>query len=74
MDWITQRLAAREIAMINLMDSLTGKPDWHKGIFVDKTVKKWRKEAREIKLISRKAWDWCLEELRDKAKQFEKTG
>lgn len=68
------RLTAREVAMLGIMNALTDKPDWHKKVFDDEIVAKWKQEACAIHLISEMAWDWCLTELRDKAKRFERIG
>lgn len=40
-------LPVREVAMMNIMERLTDKKDWHKKIFNEEVVKKWRKEALE---------------------------
>lgn len=68
------RLTAREVAMLGVMNALTDKPDWQKKVFDDDIVGRWKEEARAVKLISDMAWDWCLAELRDKARRFGKTG
>ncbi|KAK3339955.1 hypothetical protein B0T25DRAFT_365827 [Lasiosphaeria hispida] len=41
----TELLQIREIAMLNLMDRLTDKPNWHEKLFDDQIVAKWRDEA-----------------------------
>ncbi|KAF2026477.1 hypothetical protein EK21DRAFT_74167 [Setomelanomma holmii] len=38
----------RELAMMDIMDKLTDKPDWHKKVFDEEIVAKWRKEALAI--------------------------
>jgi hypothetical protein len=50
-------LPVREVAMMLIMDQLTDKPDWHKKVFDDDIVAKWRKEALEYpdKLLWRHA-------------------
>lgn len=68
------RLTAREVAMLGVMNALTDKPDWHKKVFDDEIIAKWKQEACAMPLISEPAWDWCLTELRDKAKRFERIG
>lgn len=70
----TPRLTAREVAMLGVMNAITDKPDWHKKVFDDEIVAKWKQEACAIHLVSEKAWDWCLTELRDKARRFERIG
>ncbi|KAK0704572.1 hypothetical protein B0H67DRAFT_498283 [Lasiosphaeris hirsuta] len=41
----TELLQIREIAMLNLMDRLTDKPNWHEKVFDDQIVARWRDEA-----------------------------
>ncbi|TVY13172.1 hypothetical protein LARI1_G009060 [Lachnellula arida] len=38
-------LPIREIAMMIIMDRLMDKPDWHKKVFDNEIIAKWRKEA-----------------------------
>ncbi|KAG8160806.1 hypothetical protein KVR01_009070 [Diaporthe batatas] len=68
------RLTAREVAMMGVMNVLTDKKDWHEKVFDDVIVARWKEEARSVPLISDMAWEWCLTELRDKARRFEHTG
>jgi hypothetical protein len=67
-------LTARELAMLGLMNDLTEEHGWHEDIFDDNLMVDWRMQALSRPLISPKAWDWCLVELRDKALYFEQTG
>lgn len=74
-DWQQRpRLTARELAMLGVMNALTDKPNWHEKVFDEEVTKKWELEARSMPLISEKAWEWCLVELQDKARRFEKVG
>jgi hypothetical protein len=74
-DWVQHtRLTVRELSMLALMNALTDKTDWNVKIFNEETVIKWHKEALSMPLISERAWEWCLTELRDKARAFEQTG
>jgi hypothetical protein len=41
-------LPVREFAMMAIMNQLTEKPDWHKKVWDDKIVAKWRDEALSI--------------------------
>jgi Protein of unknown function (DUF4246) len=41
-------LPIRELAMMSIMDRLTDKEDWHKKVFDDDIVSKWREEALAI--------------------------
>ncbi|KAI1826451.1 hypothetical protein F4861DRAFT_83373 [Xylaria intraflava] len=38
-------LLVREVAMMHIMDRLTDKVDWHKKVFDEKIIAKWRAEA-----------------------------
>lgn len=40
-------LPVREVAMMNIMEQLTDKENWHKMVFNDEIVNQWRKEALE---------------------------
>lgn len=64
-------VTARELAMLAMMNQITDHHDWHVHVFNDEIVAQWRDEAFQVtKLMSEKAWDWCVEELRDKAAYF----
>ncbi|THV48560.1 hypothetical protein BGAL_0241g00170 [Botrytis galanthina] len=67
------RLTARELAMICLTNLLTDMPNWHIDVFNDKDTAIWHEIAMKHRLISEKAWEWCLAELRDKARLFRTT-
>jgi len=41
-------LPVRELAMMGIMDRLTDKENWHKKVFDEEIVAKWRKEAFAI--------------------------
>jgi hypothetical protein len=60
--------------MLDLMNDLTEEHGWHENIFDDNLMVDWRMQALSRPLVSPKAWDWCLAELRDKALYFEQTG
>ncbi|RDB22804.1 hypothetical protein Hypma_010044 [Hypsizygus marmoreus] len=66
----------REFTMLHLMNELTDKPDWHKKVFDDTIAAKWKSEAlaTESLDITQKMVDWCIDELRYKAKTFQDTG
>jgi hypothetical protein len=67
-------LTARELAMLGLINDLTEVHGWHEDIFDDNLMVDWRTQALSRPLVSPRAWDWCLAELRDKALYFEQTG
>lgn len=64
------RLLVRELAMLQLMDAITDKPSWHVKIFDEIIVERWHAEATAMPLVSEHVWDWCLQELREKAKAY----
>ena len=41
-------IPVRELAVMDVLEKLTDKPDWHKKVFDDEIVAKWRKEALAI--------------------------
>lgn len=41
-------LYVRELAMMDVMEKLTDKPDWHKKVFDDTIVARWRNEALAV--------------------------
>lgn len=67
-----ERLTAREVAMLQLMDALTDKKDWQDKINDETIVGRWREEALCMPCISEKTFDWCLTELRQKAEHTTK--
>ena len=76
----------RESAMVRVMNYITEKNDWHIDVFNDDIVKSWQSEAKalcpklsgehwpedvtEREILTQRCWDWCLLELREKAKEF----
>ncbi|GLI81293.1 hypothetical protein PoHVEF18_009669 [Penicillium ochrochloron] len=73
--WLPSPMTAREIEMLRLMNDLTDHPLWDRLVFDESTLQTWQKEAMaRFPLISLKAWDWCVAELRDKVHQFQETG
>ncbi|KAK8034017.1 hypothetical protein PG993_009012 [Apiospora rasikravindrae] len=66
----------REVFMLAVMERLTDKPDWHRKVFDDAVVAKWRAEALQQpeEPLYRLATEHCIKELRDKAEHFQKTG
>ncbi|KAE9375599.1 hypothetical protein N431DRAFT_314710, partial [Stipitochalara longipes BDJ] len=72
-EWTQDHATARELAILRLINNLTDRLDWQSKVFDKEIVSAWREEALSIPLISTRAWEWCLAELRDKANIFEKT-
>ncbi|KAH7355962.1 hypothetical protein BKA66DRAFT_574864 [Pyrenochaeta sp. MPI-SDFR-AT-0127] len=106
-------IPVRELAIMDIMEKLTDKEDWHKKVFDEKIVSKWQQEAlaipdeqfwqlatsgksqfwddqnggqvqirddssRWIKklngIMNERTFSVCIEELRSKARYYEKTG
>jgi hypothetical protein len=44
----SELIYVRELAMMDVMEKLTDKPDWHKKVFDENIVLKWRKEALAV--------------------------
>lgn len=77
-------LTAPEMTMLQLMSDLTDKSGWNVDVFNNAIVAKWReetfkaqeakaqKEDLKMRVITERAWDWCILELRDKAHTFDK--
>jgi hypothetical protein len=70
----SKRLTARELAMLRLMNAITEKPNWQDKIKDETIAAKWHDEAVALPLISEQTWQWCLDELREKADQSKTTG
>lgn len=49
----TPLLPVRELAMMHIMDRLSDKPEWHKKVWDEDIVAKWRAEAKAIPDIER---------------------
>ncbi|KAE8453577.1 hypothetical protein EG329_010438 [Mollisiaceae sp. DMI_Dod_QoI] len=66
----------REFTMLQVMNHLTDKPDWHKKVFDENIAQKWKDEAMATKGrdVSQKMVDWIIDELRWKAEAFRETG
>jgi hypothetical protein len=67
------RITAREVAMLAMMNEITDKHDWHKKVYDETIAAKWTAEAVSAGL-SENMSDWCIAELRDKAKIYEHNG
>lgn len=48
-------ISVRELAMMNVMEKLTDKEDWHKKVFDDNIVAKWRDKA--LAIPDKQYWD-----------------
>ncbi|KAH7126646.1 hypothetical protein B0J11DRAFT_549549 [Dendryphion nanum] len=72
--WKQDRLTVRELSMLQLINSITDKPNWWKKVFDEEIIAKWHQEASALALFSENLWTWCVAEIRDKAVEFERTG
>jgi hypothetical protein len=73
--WRAPLLTAKELAILRLINVITDRPGWHRAIFDQHVTAQWREEAiASALLINDKTWGWCLQELQDKARQFERDG
>lgn len=41
-------IPVRELAMMNIMNEITDKENWHREVFDEEIIAKWREEARRI--------------------------
>jgi hypothetical protein len=67
----TPAITAREMAMVEAMNLITDEPAWHERIFDDSAAESLADEARtRNRLVGKRAWKWCLAELRGKAIEY----
>ncbi|KAG6909612.1 hypothetical protein DXG01_016394 [Tephrocybe rancida] len=66
----------REFTMLNIMNKISDKPGWHLKVFDDAIAQKWKEEilSADGMDVTVAMAEWCIAELRYKAKIFEKTG
>ncbi|KAF9519029.1 hypothetical protein BS47DRAFT_1388453 [Hydnum rufescens UP504] len=68
-------ITLRELRMLQFMNQITDKPDWVVKVFDHDVASKWRNEALSSpEYMSEKMVDYCIAELRYKAKIYEGTG
>ena len=74
-EWEGDILTAKELAMLDLINTITDRPNWNRTIFDGQIIDQWREDAMSSSsLINDKTWAWCLQELQDKARQFDQDG
>ncbi|OHW91230.1 DUF4246 domain-containing protein [Colletotrichum incanum] len=82
-NWHASTLTHLELAMMWFIEQITNKPDWHVKVLNDDIVSKWKTEAMAVDWsavdlkhahFNNAMFDWCLAELREKAKLYEATG
>ncbi|GLB35536.1 putative protein of unknown function (DUF4246) [Lyophyllum shimeji] len=68
----------REFTMLQFMNYITDKPEWHRKVFDETITSKWKAEALSEDDpdmdMTEKMVDWCIAEVQYKAELFEKTG
>ncbi|KAB2580842.1 hypothetical protein BFW01_g6895 [Lasiodiplodia theobromae] len=75
-EWSAIEATLRETSMLAVMNLLTDKDEWRRKVFDESIVEHWRKDAvtTEGQGFSDEMFDFCIAELRDKAKEHESTG
>ncbi|EFX00262.1 duf1665 domain containing protein [Grosmannia clavigera kw1407] len=78
---LSKGVTLRERRMLDFIGTITDKPDWHRKVFDEAIVEKWRNEARDMPRVadndvymSEIMFDNCISEIRDKATRFDVTG
>ncbi|KAF7853259.1 hypothetical protein EAF04_010761 [Stromatinia cepivora] len=66
---ISKLILVRELAMISIMDRLTDKEEWHKKVFDEEIVSKWREEA--LAIPDEQFWNIAI---RDKHQFWDREG
>ncbi|SPO07425.1 uncharacterized protein DNG_10119 [Cephalotrichum gorgonifer] len=79
--WTSMGVTTREQRMMSFIGNISDTPDWEHLVFNEKIVKKWRArvdmnqpETLEDAFLSKEMFDFCIQELRDKAEIAEETG
>ncbi|KEQ79691.1 hypothetical protein M438DRAFT_377976 [Aureobasidium pullulans EXF-150] len=73
--WMGTLLAVREVNMIVTMQKLMEKPEWFRKVHDETVCAKWMSEVMShVDDFSELMWEYCVAELRDKAKTLEETG
>ncbi|SPO03682.1 uncharacterized protein DNG_06365 [Cephalotrichum gorgonifer] len=79
--WFSIGVTLREKRMMAFINDITDKPDWERKVFDDNIVERWRAEG-DVRpeslggdvVLSQKMFDFCIQELRDKAALFKENG
>jgi Protein of unknown function (DUF4246) len=64
----------RELLMLQFMNEVTDKPNWHIKVKDDSLAEKWKGEAMQQINFTERMATYCVDELRWRAEKFEKTG
>ncbi|KAF9267960.1 hypothetical protein L218DRAFT_919840 [Marasmius fiardii PR-910] len=74
--WYANNMTVREQEMLEVMNALTDKVNWEGKVFDGSIVEKWKSEVlnKPDTGFSEQMFDYCIQELRDKATYFSATG
>ncbi|KAL4861494.1 hypothetical protein BDV12DRAFT_65032 [Aspergillus spectabilis] len=64
----------KELAMMQIMETITDKPNWQEKVFNEEITEKWRKEIQDGEKVTESMMDYILAELRWKTTEFNRTG
>ncbi|KAL4860838.1 hypothetical protein BDV12DRAFT_87738 [Aspergillus spectabilis] len=64
----------KELAMMQIMETITDKPNWQEKIFNDAITAKWREEIQDEETVTEAMMDYMLDELQWKTTAFKNTG
>ena len=68
-------LPLREYTITHTVNELTDRPDWHKDVFKAGVTAQWYNELiLSTPLLSEKTWEWCIKEVKDKAREYLQSG
>jgi hypothetical protein len=75
-DWRRDpRLTKTEMSMLHFMEYVTEQPGWENSIESDTSmIDQWHHKAFCAFDVTPKAWEWCLAELKNKARESKRTG
>ncbi|CAI7595234.1 unnamed protein product [Penicillium pancosmium] len=74
-DRLDKLLVKREIIMMQVMNTISDKPDWERKVFDETITNKWREEiAQSGQDVTPKMMDWIMKELQWKTTCLEKHG
>ncbi|KAF6763605.1 hypothetical protein DFP72DRAFT_986495 [Ephemerocybe angulata] len=72
---VLKLITLREITMLRFMNAITDKPKWTEKVFDEQIIKKWeqesiREESPNESEMTKKMFDYCIQELQYRAKNF----
>lgn len=68
------QLFVNEVTMLQFISYVTDQPNWEDRVEDPQVLDEWRQHAFAAFDFSENSWKWCVEELRDKAVDFKRTG